>query len=61
MTQTTNEKLLSYKQILFGGKDQVLVFLSVFHLSALEAIYIKTLKPDLCRQKEFVYSLKVFH
>jgi len=23
--------------------------------------YIKTLKPILCRQKEFVYSLQIFH
>jgi len=30
---------------------------NVFHLSALEATYIKTLKPILCRQKETVYSL----
>jgi len=33
---------------------------SAFHLSALEATYIKTLKPILCRQKEFVYSLQIF-
>lgn len=32
-----------------------------FHLSALEATYIKTTKPNLCRQKEFVYSLKIHH
>ena len=28
-----------------------------FLLAALEAIFIKTMKPILCRQKEFVYSL----
>ena len=30
---------------------------SSFHLSVLEAIYINSLQPILCRQKEFVYSL----
>ena len=30
-----------------------------FHLGALEATFIKTLKPILCRQKEFVYSLQI--
>jgi len=34
---------------------------SAFHLSALEATYIKTLKPILCRQKEFVYFLQISH
>ena len=29
-----------------------------FHLSTLEATYIKTYKPNLCKQKEFVYGLK---
>ena len=28
-----------------------------FHLSTLEATYIKTSKPNLCKQKEFVYGL----
>ena len=32
-----------------------------FHLSTLEATYIKTSKPNLCRQKEFVYGLKITH
>jgi hypothetical protein len=32
-----------------------------FHLNVLEAIYINTLKPILCRQKEFVYHTKLFH
>ena len=31
---------------------------SLFHLSALEATFIKTSNPALCRQKEFVYSLE---
>ena len=34
---------------------------SVFHLSILEARYIKIRKPILYRQKEFVYSLQIFH
>ena len=34
---------------------------SPFHLSALEATFIKTSNPTLCRQKEFVYSLKIVH
>ena len=29
-----------------------------FHLSTLSATYIKTTKPNLCKQKEFVYGLK---
>ena len=32
-----------------------------FHLSILEATYIKTTKPNLCKQKEFVYGLKIVH
>ena len=30
-----------------------------FHLSALEATFIKSLNPLLCKQKEFIYSLKI--
>ena len=30
------------------------------HLSVLESIFIKTSNPDFCRQKEFVYSLKIY-
>ena len=32
---------------------------SSFHLSALEATFIKSLNPLLCKQKEFVYSLQI--
>ena len=32
---------------------------SSFHLSALKATFIKSLNPFLCKQKEFVYSLKI--
>ena len=34
---------------------------SSFRLATLEAIFIKTLGPVLCRQKEFVYTLKIAH
>ena len=34
---------------------------SSFHLSTLEATNIKTSKPNLCKQKEFVYGLKITH
>ena len=34
---------------------------SPFHLYALEATFIKTSNPALCRQKEFAYSLKIVH
>ena len=30
-----------------------------FHLAALEAIFITTQQPILCRRKEFVYSLQI--
>ena len=33
---------------------------SSFHLNLLEATYIETRRPVLCRQKEFVYALKLF-
>ena len=33
---------------------------SAFQLSVLEALYIKQLKPELCRQKEFVYKLRLW-
>ena len=32
-----------------------------FHLSTLEATLIRILKPELCRQKEFVYYLQLIH
>ena len=32
---------------------------TAFHLSNLEATYIKTSKPSLCKQKELVYGLKI--
>ena len=33
---------------------------SSFHLNLLETAYIKYRRPVLCRQKEFVYTLKLF-
>ena len=33
---------------------------SSFHLNLSEATYIKTQRPVLCRQKQFVYTLKLF-
>ena len=33
---------------------------SSFHLQTLEAAYISSREPSLCRQKQFVYSLKIF-
>ena len=32
-----------------------------FHLSTLEATYIKTSKPNLCKQKDLAYGLKITH
>ena len=32
---------------------------STFHLFALEATFIKSLNPLLCKKKEFIYSLKI--
>ena len=34
---------------------------SSFHLSVLEAPYINSLQPNLCCEKEFVYSLRISH
>ena len=34
---------------------------SSFHLVVLESVYIKTQNPVLCRQYEFVFSLKFFN
>ena len=34
---------------------------SSFHIGVLESVYIQTQNPLLCRQKEFVFSLGLFH
>ena len=43
--------------------DEKCTFLSFdhlsFHLSVLEAVYINSCKPNLCRQNKFVYNLKL--
>ena len=54
-----NEKCVSYyndNQFSILAKGRTL-----FHLSTLEATLIKMLKPELCRQKEFEYTLKLHH
>jgi len=33
---------------------------SSIHLSGLESVYIRTQNPVLCRQQEFVFSLRLF-
>ena len=33
---------------------------SHFHLSLLEAVYVSRKTPDLCRQKQFVFTLQLF-
>ena len=43
-----------------NDKFSILARGRLFHLSALEATFIKSLKPILCTQKEFVCSLKIF-
>jgi len=52
--------LLQNKQCAINYNDQQFSLLDrariEFHLSALEATYIKTLKPILCRHKVFIYS-----
>ena len=34
---------------------------TAFHFSTLEATYIKTSKPNLCKQKKSAYGLKITH
>ena len=54
-----NEKRASYyddNQFSILAKGRTLC-----HLSTLEATLIKMLKPELCRQKEFVYTLKLHY
>ena len=47
---------------LYYNKDKFSVLARArtsFHLSVLEATFIKSLNPLLCKQKEFVYSFKI--
>jgi len=47
---------LHYNQDMFSVLAQAH---TPFHLSALKATFIKSLNPLLCKQKEFIYSLKI--
>ena len=54
-----NEKCASYhndNQFSILAKGRTLVY-----LSTLEVTLIKMLKPELCHQKEFIYTLKLHH
>ena len=53
---TTYEQTIAVVQILVNNTATLNV-----HLSALEATFIRTHQPNLCGQKQFVYSLKIFH
>ena len=49
----------------FGKKEEKFSVLAVghspFNLSTLEATFIKTSNPALCRQKVFVHCVKIVH
>ena len=54
--------IVTYNCALHCNKDKFSVLARArtsFHLSALEATFIKSLNPLLCKQKEFVCSLKI--
>ena len=57
--------LLNNKKCVSYNDDNEFSILSkertLFHLSTLEATLIKMLKPELCRQKVFVYTRKLHH
>ena len=51
-----------FNSLFYYNKDNFSVLARArtsFHLSALEATFIKSLNPLLCKQNEFVYSLKI--
>ena len=58
------QHLLDNKQRIANYKDKRFKILAVarnsFHLCLLEATFIKTRHPVLCKQKEFVCTLKLF-
>ena len=58
------QHLLDNEQCAANYNDKRLKILAVarnsFHLCLLEATFIKTKHPVLCKQKEFVYTLKLF-
>ena len=61
---TVGQYLLDNKQCAANYNDKRFKILAVarnsFHLCQLEATFIKTKHPVLCKQKEFVYTLKLF-
>ena len=60
----TGQHLLENDQCAVNHNDDQFSILDTarnpFHLSLLEASYIKVRRPNLCKQKEFVYTLKLF-
>ena len=58
------QHLLDNEQCAANYNDKCFKILAVahnsFHLCLLEATFIKTKHPVLCKQKEFVYTLKLF-
>ena len=64
MTLAIGQHLLENDQCALNYDDKRFSILatarSSFHVYILEAAYIKTQRPMLCRQKEFVYALKLF-
>ena len=58
------QHLLDNEQYAANYNDKRFKILAVarnsFHLCLLEATFIKTRHPVLCKQKEFVYTLKLF-
>ena len=58
------QHLLDNEQCAANYNDKRFKILAVarnsFHLCLLEATFIKTKHPVLCKQKEFVYTLKLF-
>ena len=47
------------KHTVYAPKITKIKNLVFFHLSALEAIYIKSCQTNICREKDFVYNLKI--
>ena len=62
---TIGQHLLNSEECAFHYNDSQCAVIAVartqFHLNLLEAVYIRKKQPNLCRQKEFVFSLQLFH
>ena len=62
--QQTGQHLLESNQCARNYPDLQFKILttacSQFHLSLLEAVYISRKKPDLCRQKQLVFTVQLF-